>query len=301
MTASDPTPADLPSRGRQPAIARTIDELRRHVGAFRTAGEYLGLVPTMGALHAGHLALVAASRLACDRTIVSIFVNPTQFAPHEDLAKYPRPFEEDVRLLAEAGVDVVFAPEPGEMYPPGASTTVSPPAVAGPLEGERRPTHFAGVCTVVLKLFNIVTPDAAFFGQKDYQQALVILRMVADLDIPVRVVVRPTVREADGLAMSSRNRYLSDDERRRALAISRGLTSAEGLAGAGERSAAALEAAVTGELADAGIVDVDYVTLRSGTTLLPLTAWEPGAVLLVACRVGTTRLIDNAVLAGPAS
>lgn len=280
---------------RHPRLLHTIAEVRRDVAAARQAGLKIGLVPTMGALHEGHVSLARAARQECEFTIVSIFVNPTQFAPHEDFSKYPRTLEADLALLS--GVcDLVFAPSAAEIYPAGFSTVVEPPAVAAPLEGVCRPGHFRGVATVVLKLFNIAQADVAYFGQKDFQQALVIQRMVQDLDVPIEICVQPTVREPDGLAMSSRNRYLSAAERQVALALSRSLDAAVEAAAGGERNAAAIVARMRQILEAAGITRIEYVTLADPRTLQPLTQQDEStsdAVALIAAFVGTTRLIDN--------
>ena len=228
-----------------PLLVTTVAELRDALTPVRSQAKTIGLVPTMGALHDGHLSLVRASRAECDFTVATIFVNPTQFGPAEDLARYPRPLARDLELLAE-GADLVFVPDAKEVYPPGFDTWVEVGSVVKSLEGASRPGHFRGVATVVLKLFNMVAPDVAFFGQKDYQQSLVIRRMVADLNLPIAIRVCPIVREADGLAMSSRNAYLSPAERMRALALSQGLQAARARWAAGERDPSALQEAVRG-------------------------------------------------------
>jgi pantoate--beta-alanine ligase len=268
-------------------------EMRRLVLAARARGERVGLVPTMGALHDGHVSLVAAAKANCDLAVATIFVNPAQFGPAEDFTRYPRSLDADLAKLAAAGADLVFTPAVEEIYPPGFSTHVEPPAVAEPLEGRIRPGHFRGVCTVVLKLFHLAPADAAFFGQKDYQQCLVIRRMTEDLNVPIEIRVEPTVREADGLAMSSRNSYLSADERRRAAAVSRGLRAAAGAFQKGERRAAALRDLVARELQLAGIDQVDYIAIANRQTLDEPEHAGDESVALVAVRVGTTRLIDN--------
>lgn len=279
-------------------VLRTIAEVR----AWRNTippDRLVGFVPTMGAIHEGHLSLVRASVERCAVTAASIFVNPTQFGPHEDFARYPRPFEQDVQLLDAAGVDMVFAPLPEEMYLPDASTSVVVERVSEGLCGQYRPGHFRGVATVVLKLFNIVQPHLAFFGQKDAQQCAVLKRMVRDLDVPVQIVVCPTVREPDGLAMSSRNAYLSEDERRRALALRRSLLAARDAWRAGERSAEALRSIGLAVLDAAGGVRVQYWEVVHPETMAPLAAvGDEGALLAVAAYVGETRLIDNELLAG---
>jgi pantoate--beta-alanine ligase len=281
-----------------PALLRTPDEIRDACEQLRRAGKRVGLVPTMGALHEGHLALVtlARSRLRCDAVVVSIFVNPTQFGPNEDLARYPRDLDGDTAKLGEA--THIFAPGPTDMYPPGEETRVRVGALAEPLCGRFRPGHFEGVATIVAKLFALVGPCTAVFGEKDYQQLAVIRRMTADLFLPVEVVGHPIVRERDGLAMSSRNAYLSPLERGRALGLSRGLAAAGALFASGVREAARLRAAILAEVEPVA-TSIDYVELAHPDTLVP---WADGshvgerALAAIACRVGTTRLIDNVVL-----
>jgi len=256
----------------------------------------VGFVPTMGALHAGHLALAVEAKRRAGLVVVSIFVNPTQFGPSEDLARYPRDLEGDLRKLAPAGVDVVFAPDGAAMYPPGDETRVRVGATAAPLDGAHRPGHFEGVATVVTKLLGAVGPCVAVFGRKDYQQLLVVRRLVADLLLPVEIVGHPIVREPDGLALSSRNAYLSAGERTRALAIVHGLDAASRRFASGERAARTLEQIVRVGLEPAA-TSIDYVEARDADTLAPIAGDVAGrAVLAVACRVGTTRLIDNVVL-----
>ena len=280
-----------------PAIVRSATDLRRVANDLRARGATLGFVPTMGALHRGHLALVEEARRRAARVIVSIFVNPTQFGPGEDLARYPRDLDGDVRLLASAGVDTVFAPSPDEMYPPGDATRVRVTGLGEGLCGPFRPGHFEGVATVVAKLFVAVGECVAVFGRKDYQQLLVVGRMARDLLLPVEVVGCPTVREADGLAMSSRNAYLSADDRQRALGISRGLGDASRAYAAGERDARKLEAIAQAPIAPPVATSIDYVEVRDADTLAAVEgSIRSRAVLAVACRVGTTRLIDNLVL-----
>ena len=268
-------------------------DVQRTVMNARRAGKSIGFVPTMGALHEGHFSLVRRCREECDLAVVSIFVNPTQFGPNEDFSKYPRTLEEDRRQLEQIGADILFTPSGSEMYPAGYSTYIEPPRVAEPLEGRCRPGHFRGVTTVVLKLFQLVPADVAYFGQKDYQQSVVIQAMCRDLNVPVRISVCPTVREADGLAMSSRNRYLNERERQQALALSRSLELAERMVAAGERQVDRIAQRMQEELAAAGIARVDYATLVDPETLEPLTRIERPAVALVAAYVGGTRLIDN--------
>lgn len=277
-------------------LVRSVADLRALLKPLWNEGKRIGFVPTMGYLHEGHAALVRQSASRCDVTVVSIFVNPTQFAPNEDFAKYPRDLERDQATCLEAGADVLFMPEASEVYPSGFQTFVEPGRLAEPLCGAFRPGHFRGVATVVAKLFNIVQPDLAFFGQKDFQQTVVIRRMVRDLNLPVDVVVIPTVREEDGLAMSSRNSYLSADERERARCLSQGLFAAEEAFRHGERKPKKLLA-----LARKAMAEVDrlqYLELVDAQSLEPLT--EPvdrAAALCVAAYVGATRLIDNVVLA----
>lgn len=279
-----------------PRVVHTPAEVRAACDPVRAAGGVVGLVPTMGALHEGHVSLVREARRRARVVVVSIFVNPTQFGPNEDFTRYPRDLEGDTRKLAGAGADFVFAPDAATMYPPGDDTRVRPGAVAAPLEGEKRPGHFEGVATVVTKLFAIAGPCVAVFGRKDYQQLLVVRRVVRDLHLPVEIVAHPIVREPDGLAMSSRNAYLSEEERTRALSISRGLSAAARAHAAGERGRDALESLVRAPI-DSAATSVDYVAARDADTLAALGDRVPDrAVLLVACRVGTTRLIDNLVL-----
>jgi pantoate--beta-alanine ligase len=253
----------------------------------------VGLIPTMGALHEGHLSLVKAARAKSDIVVATIFVNPTQFGPNEDFSKYPRTLDADLQVLAAAGCDWVFVPEREAMYPPGASTMIEPPAVAQPLEGVCRPGHFRGVATIVLKLLNLIPATAAYFGQKDYQQVCVIQHMIRDLNVPIEIIVCPTVREPDGLAMSSRNRYLSPAERQQAVALSQALNEAHRLIKDGERDAAKVCAAMRNILSSAGIERVDYATVAHAESLGEVDQIAGPTVALIACFVGTTRLIDN--------
>jgi len=264
--------------------------------AARQSGKRIGFVPTMGALHEGHLSLVRAARASSDVVTASIFVNPTQFGPNEDLAKYPRSFERDCQMLEREGVDFVFAPSVEEMYPAGAVTWVTVEELSGKLDGGSRPGHFRGVTTVVAKLFHIVEPDKAFFGQKDAAQVAVIRRMVRDLNLPVEIVVCPIVREADGLALSSRNVYLSAEERKQALVLSRAVRGVEDLARCGQHSANALNAAARSVFAEEPDVRVDYVELVNWDTLMPVNVAGSGTLFAVAAWVGSTRLIDNTIL-----
>ncbi|XXF76403.1 pantoate--beta-alanine ligase [Myxococcaceae bacterium GXIMD 01537] len=282
-----------------PTILRTLPAVQAWVRDVRRDGRRMALVPTMGFLHEGHLSLMREGRRRADVVAVSIFVNPTQFGPREDLSRYPRDFEGDVARCASVGVDVIFAPEPAEMYPPGYETYVDVTEVSQGLCGERRPGHFRGVATIVTRLFTLFRPDVALFGEKDYQQLQVIHALNRDLHLGVDVVGQPTVREADGLAMSSRNAYLSPEERQRALALSRGLRAAQALHAGGTTSAKALTDAVRRELEAAGLRE-DYVELVDATRLKPLAEVAPGqrARLLVAAFSGTTRLIDNVGIGG---
>ena len=281
-------------------VVRTIADLRALLRPLREEGKRIGFVPTMGFLHEGHGALIRQSAARCDATVVSIFVNPTQFGPSEDLASYPRDLERDQNLCLEAEASVLFLPEVAEIYPTGFQTHIEPGRLAEPLCGRFRPGHFRGVATVVAKLFNIVQPDLAFFGQKDFQQTVVIRRMARDLNLPVDVVVVPTVREADGLALSSRNAYLDDEARRRALFLSQGLLTAKAAFDTGERDAAKLVAIARGPLT--GIDSLQYLELVDTQNLEAIQGQvDRSAALCVAAYVGNTRLIDNVLLVPPAS
>jgi pantoate--beta-alanine ligase len=283
----------MPHLTTQPRIVTTIDEVRRAVRNAQAAGETIGFVPTMGALHAGHLSLVDASEAECDRTVVSIFVNPTQFGPNEDQDRYPRTLERDCQLLADHGCWLVFAPTAKEVYPAGFETYVEVGSVAEPLEGAIRPGHFRGVATVVLKLFQMVPADRAYFGRKDYQQSLVVKRMIADFNLPIQLIVCPTVREADGLAMSSRNAYLNAEERQQATALWRSLQLAESLAKDGEKDVAKITAAMHDVLSAAKINKVDYIAFLAEDTVEPVCQIIGPTVVALAARVGQARLIDN--------
>jgi pantoate--beta-alanine ligase len=279
---------------------RTVAELRAQVGALRQRGKSIGFVPTMGWLHEGHVALIKASVARCGATVVSIFVNPTQFGPYEDFTAYPRDLVRDMAMCEAAGVDLVFAPEADEVYPDGFQTNVEPGPLADVLCGPFRPGHFRGVATVVAKLFNMVQPDAAFFGQKDYQQAAIIRRMVLDLNIPMEVVVLPTVRESDGLAMSSRNARLDAEARRRAACLSRGLFAAKAAFEAGEGEVGRLVLIARAQMQEAD--SVQYLELVDAETLQPVgPKVDRPAVLAVAAFVGGVRLIDNVLLGGKAA
>lgn len=278
-------------------IFQTIQETNQFVRGARRAGKRVGFVPTMGALHEGHLSLVRTAKAQTDVVVASIFVNPLQFGPKEDLTKYPRTFERDCALLEKEGVDLVFAPSAAEMYPPGAVTIVEVKGLTDRLDGISRPGHFRGVTTVVAKLFHIVEPDKAFFGQKDAAQAAIIRQMVRDLNFPLEIVVCPIVREPDGLAMSSRNTYLNPDERRQGLILSRSLQAARKAFDAGERSSEKLIAIGTQIFAAEPAARLDYFSVVDPDTLEPLVRIDRPALLAVAAWVGSTRLIDNVVLA----
>ena len=279
-------------------VCHSIDEMRAASRTGRRKGESLGLVPTMGALHEGHLSLVRAAKAQCDLVVVSIFVNPLQFGPNEDLAKYPRNFDRDRELLAKEGVDYIFAPRVEEMYPAGAVTYVTVEGLSDKLCGRSRSGHFRGVTTVVSKLFNIVEPARAFFGQKDAAQSAIIRRMVRDLNISVRVVVCPIVREPDGLAMSSRNAYLDAGQRKSALVLYRSLTAVQERFDQGERKAHVLIDAGKQTLAHEPLVRLDYMEIVDPETLEPVDDLSRGGLAAVAAFVGNVRLIDNFVL-GP--
>jgi pantoate--beta-alanine ligase len=279
---------------------RTVRDLRDALAPERVAGRSISLVPTMGSFHEGHLSLVRRAREACDVVVVSLFVNPTQFGPTEDLATYPRDESRDRELAEAEGVDLLFAPPLEEVYPDGFDTTVTVGGLTSVLEGasaRRGPGHFAGVATVVTKLFNMVGADVAYFGQKDAQQALVIRKLVRDLDIPIRIEVLPIVRDPDGLALSSRNAYLDADERERALALSRALRAAEEAVAGGTIEADAVLAAARAKLDEAG-VEPEYLELRSTHDLSEVERVNGSTLLAVAARVGRARLIDNAILGG---
>lgn len=273
----------------------TVSELRQ---ALRSVQGSVGLVPTMGYLHAGHMALVARARAENDYVVVTIFVNPAQFGPNEDLNRYPRDLDRDLRLLREAKADLVFTPDEPEVYPEGFSTYVTVGNLGEKLEGQFRPGHFRGVATVVAKLFNMVPADRAYFGQKDAQQTVVIKRMARDLNFPHEIVVVPTVREPDGLALSSRNVYLNAEERQSALSLSRSLLLARDMYAGGERNARKIRSAMRALLDATPLVKVDYVTVSDPETLDELEGVEGKALVAVAARVGKTRLIDNVVLGG---
>ena len=278
-------------------IARSKDELRRAVDAWRAAGERIGFVPTMGALHEGHLSLVTLAREHAGKVVASVFVNPAQFGPDEDFARYPRQPEKDAGMLEAAGCDLLFLPDVDTMYPPGNATFVEPGGAAEGLEGACRPGHFRGVATVVCALFNLVRADVAVFGEKDAQQLAVIHQMVRDLHIPVEIVPGPTVREADGLAMSSRNAYLSPDERRAAAVLHRSLRSAAEEIAAGERRGDEVRRRMREILNSEPLARVEYAEVVNAESFQPVDALSGRLVLPLAVRVGGTRLIDNIRLA----
>jgi len=287
---------ELPTPSKRTVIVRTVSEVRAHLAATRRSGRRIGLVPTMGALHEGHLSLIRRARSQCDVVVVSLFVNPAQFNEASDLERYPRDEARDLELAQGAGADVLFAPSVHEVYPEGFSTSVEVIGISERLEGAARgPEHFRGVSTVVTKLLCMVMPDIAYFGSKDAQQVAVIRRLAQDLNLPVEICALPTVREADGLALSSRNLLLEGDERRRALAVPAALGAAARLAAEGESSAAALLAAASAALDRPG-VETEYVALVDPESFDPVTALRAPALLALAARVGSVRLIDNVML-----
>jgi pantoate--beta-alanine ligase len=279
-----------------PEIVRSVDETRQRSAAARAGGQRIGLVPTMGALHAGHASLIRAARRETGFVVVSIFVNPTQFGPREDLARYPRPLEKDAALCAEEGVNLIFHPEPGTMYSPGYNTYVEVHKLQDVLCGAARPGHFRGVATVVLKLLNITQPDMAYLGQKDAQQARIIEQMVRDLDVPVALRIIPIVREADGLALSSRNVYLSAEERRHATVLYRTLEEIGRLVKAGQRRAAPLLALARDEVARTPGARLDYAAIVDRDRLQPVERLHGEVLIALAVYFGATRLIDNIIL-----
>jgi pantoate--beta-alanine ligase len=279
-----------------PELIRQIEPLRKRLKEARALGHTIGLVPTMGALHEGHLSLVRLARQRCDLVVASVFVNPTQFGPNEDFARYPRNLQRDAELLASAGCHVLFAPERETVYPSGHATSVHVGEVTRRWEGASRPGHFDGVATVVLKLLNMVGPDDAYFGQKDYQQTVVIRRMVRDLDVPVAIHVAPTIRDDDGLAMSSRNAYLSPREREQGLVLSRTLRRCCELFESGQRDVAAYDSVIAETFDSEPEVCIDYASVVDADTLEPITRILDRAVVIIAARVGKTRLLDNTIL-----
>jgi pantoate--beta-alanine ligase len=282
-------------------IIERIEPLRSALDAPRRAGSGIALVPTMGALHEGHLTLVDRARERAGCVVMSLFVNPLQFGPNEDFARYPRDLEGDARLAEDRGVDILFAPQPAELYRGGRAVSVVPTELAARWDGASRPGHFTGVLTVVAKLFNIVQPDVAVFGQKDIQQATLIRAMVRDLDFPVQVVIAPTVREPDGVALSSRNGYLRGTERRRARVLSRALFAMRDAFGRGETSSAALEAIGNDIVGAEPKVKLEYLAVMDADTLEPAPIATVGSIVTIAAQIGTTRLIDNVILGSPAA
>lgn len=282
-------------------LITTVDQMRRWSSTARSEGKIIGLVPTMGYLHDGHCSLISAAARECDVVIATVFVNPLQFGKGEDFERYPRNIEQDMTLAFAAGASVLFAPSVNEMYPPGFAVAITPGPIAEKFEGEYRPGHFCGVATVVAKLFNITTPHQAYFGQKDYQQTLVIAQLIRDLNFPVQLHVLPTVREADGLAMSSRNVYLSPDERRRAQILYRALQAAQEAITGGEHSRERINAHLRRTIESVEGVTIDYARAACADTLEEPETFRSGddVVLLLAVRIGTTRLIDNAVIRVP--
>jgi len=288
--------AEAQSHSRTMVISGDAIELRRMVADARRSRKLVGCVPTMGALHDGHISLVERARTECDFVIVTLFVNPTQFGPKEDLQKYPRPFEADCDKCRAAGVDFLFCPTADSMYPAGYSTFVEVQGLTDQWEGAVRPGHFRGVTTVVAKLLNLTQPDKAFFGQKDFQQQAVIRRMCRDLDMPTEIITCPTLRDSDGLAMSSRNVYLSPAERTSGLSLSRSLQLARNKVRSGETDLNAIRLALRAEMEQTPGVSVDYATIVDPESLVELTEIAPHMVALVAARVGVTRLIDNMLI-----
>ncbi len=274
-------------------VAETIVSVRSLVGAARRRGKKVGLVPTMGALHVGHVSLIEAAVKDCDFVVVSIFVNPTQFGPGEDLEKYPKPFEADLDICVRAGVDVIFAPAPEQMYPVENFTWVTVEKLTEPLCGRGRPTHFRGVTTVCTKLFNIVGPDVAYFGQKDAQQAIVVKRMAADLNMPLEIVVCPTVREPSGLAVSSRNQYLSDQEKEDATNIHKSLEECRRMIGGGVAQAGQIIAGMRAILEEVPSIEIEYVSIVDTESLESVEEISGRVLIAVAVRIGPARLIDN--------
>ncbi len=280
----------------QPHLITDSESLWQTVLDARQRGQSIGLVPTMGALHEGHLSLVDAARAECDLSVVTIFVNPTQFAPNEDFRQYPRNLAHDLSLLGSRGCDIVFAPDKDTIYRPNHATFIDVGPIGSILEGEFRPTHFRGVATIVMKLFQLAPADRAYFGRKDYQQTLVVRQMAADLNVPIDVRVCPIVREADGLAMSSRNRYLTPDERRRAAVLSRSLGMAAELVAGGERNASAIRQKIGHKIESVGGVQIQYIAIVADGTLTPVERIEGPTTIAMAATVGKTRLIDNTVV-----
>jgi pantoate--beta-alanine ligase len=280
----------------RPTVATTIDEVRPAVRGARAGGLTVGLVPTMGALHAAHGSLMRAARAETGFVVVSIFVNPTQFGPNEDFQRYPRPWPQDLDFCAREGVDLMFHPEPATLYPPGFRTYVQVEGWQDVLEGASRPGHFRGVATVVLKLFNIVQPDIAYFGQKDAQQAIIIRQMVKDLDVPVELRICSIIRESDGLALSSRNQYLDPTQRRNATVLYQALEHSNALIGAGARNAARVQQAIADRIRATPGAMLDYVAVVNADTLEPIESVHGNVLIALAVKFGSTRLIDNILI-----
>jgi pantoate--beta-alanine ligase len=295
-TAPAKHPDSARSHAAQPRLITDGEALRETVFDARERRQSVGLVPTMGALHDGHLSLVDAARAECDLSVVTIFVNPTQFSPNEDFREYPRELTRDLSLLAGRGCDIVFAPDNNSIYRPNHATFIDVGPIGSVLEGEFRPTHFRGVATVVMKLLQLSPANQAYFGRKDYQQTLVIRQMVADLNVPTEVRVCPIVRESDGLAMSSRNRYLTPDERRRAPVLSRSLRLAEELAAGGERNADVIRQKMIQEIDSVGGVQIQYIATVADGTLTPVERIDGPTTIALAATVGKTRLVDNTLI-----
>ncbi|HIJ71723.1 MAG TPA: pantoate--beta-alanine ligase [Planctomycetes bacterium] len=277
-------------------LAGTIRQARKSISAARAAGKRIGLVPTMGALHAGHISLIEEATGRCDYVVVSIFVNPTQFGPSEDFDKYPRDVESDMNICRQSGANLIFSPSASQMYQKENITWVNVDKLTENLCGRFRPGHFRGVTTVCTKLFNIVQPDIAFFGQKDAQQAIVIKRMVADLNMPLQIVVCPTVREPDGLAVSSRNKYLSPEERKDALLLSQSFAECERLVKAGERNCKLLIGSMRKIIAQSSEAQIEYISIVDTETLADIDVIEGEALVALAVKIGSTRLIDNIII-----
>ncbi len=277
-------------------VAKTIKEVRSHIKAARSEGKKIGFVPTMGALHIGHTSLIDRAVKDCDYVVVSIFVNPTQFGPGEDFEKYPRPIEADLKICEEHGVDLVFNPTPKEMYPAENITWVNVEKLTEPLCGRFRPGHFRGVTTVCAKLFNIVQPDIAYFGQKDAQQAIVIKRMVADLNMPLEIVICPTVREANGLAISSRNQYLSDQQKKDACLIYKSLQKCQKMIDSGTKDTKKIISQMQKILQQAPSIKIEYISVVNADTLRSIDQISGQVLAAVAAKIGSTRLIDNILI-----
>lgn len=279
-------------------IIKTISEVREIVKSWKNEGLSVGLVPTMGYLHEGHKSLILRAVAENDRVVVSDFVNPTQFGPNEDLESYPRDINRDAELCADAGADIIFNPEPSEMYTDTAYTFVDMTGLTGELCGKTRPTHFRGVCTVVSKLFNIVAPDRAYFGQKDAQQLAVIRQMVQDLNFDIEIIGCPIIREADGLAKSSRNTYLNEEERKAALVLSRAVKLGQQMANTGEKSAEKIVTAMKEIISAEPLAKIDYVKAVDAVSIIPVTEMKPPVLVAMAVYIGKTRLIDNFIYEG---